>query len=48
VPKEPMEFAVAIFLSSLLCLIPIYLINVCNPLSINLRTLLNRKNSHES
>jgi PST family polysaccharide transporter len=47
-PKEPMEFAVAIFLSSLLCLIPIYLINVFKPLNFNLRTLLNRKNSHES
>jgi O-antigen/teichoic acid export membrane protein len=47
-PEEPMEFAVAIFLSSLFCLIPIYLCNVFKPLNFNLRTLFGRKKSHES
>jgi PST family polysaccharide transporter len=47
-PREPMEFAVALFCSSLFCLIPIYLINVLKPLNFNLRTLFDRKQSHEN
>ena len=41
-PDEPMEFAIVIFLSSLFCLVPLYLMNVIKPLKYNLRTLFNR------
>ena len=39
-PTEPMEFAVVIFLSSLFCLVPIYLINVITPFGANFRTAI--------
>ena len=47
-PDEPMEFAVAIFISSIFCLFPLYLINVFKPSNFNLRTLIDRTNSHEN
>ncbi|NQZ24138.1 MAG: oligosaccharide flippase family protein [Colwellia sp.] len=41
-PDEPMAFAIVIFLSSLFCLVPLYLMNVIKSLKYNLRTLFNR------
>ncbi len=46
-PDEPMEFAMVILLSSLFCLIPLYVISVINSLKFNLRTLFNRGKPHE-
>ncbi|MFT7008257.1 MAG: O-antigen/teichoic acid export membrane protein [Colwellia sp.] len=47
-PDEPMEFAMAIFFSSLFCLIPIYLLNLLKPFNHNLLTLFDRRKSHEN
>jgi O-antigen/teichoic acid export membrane protein len=42
-PNKPMEFAIVIFLSSLLCSISVYLINALIPLNYNLCRLFNWK-----
>jgi len=47
-PDEPMEFAIVIFCSSLLCLIPIYFITAIRPLNSDLRTIFARRKSHEN
>lgn len=39
-PNEPMEFALAIFFSSLFCLVPIYLMKLIKPFASNFRTAI--------
>jgi len=46
-PNDPMELAIVIFLSSLFCLIPIYVISVIKSFKFNLRALFNRSKPHE-
>lgn len=45
-PDEPMEFAMAIFFSSLFCLIPIYFHTLLKPLNNHLRNFFDRRKSH--
>lgn len=47
-PDEPMEFAMAIFFSSLFCLIPLYLFRLLKPLDNHLCILFDRRKSHEN
>ncbi len=46
-PDKPMEFAMVIFLSSLFCLLPIYLLNSIKRFYHNICILFNRRKSHE-
>jgi len=47
-PNEPMAFAVVIFFSSVFCLLSAYVVNALIPLNNDLRTILDRRKSHES
>jgi PST family polysaccharide transporter len=46
-PDKPMDFAIVIFLSSIFCLLPIYLLNSTNHLYHNIRMLFYRRKPHE-
>ena len=48
IPDEPMGFAMVIFFSSLFCLVVIYSINEIRLSSHNLRTVFDRRKSHEN
>lgn len=47
-PNEPMVFAVVISFSSVFCLLCVYVMNALIPLNNDLRTILDRRKSHES